>query len=67
MSGPLAGTSNSAGISSTRSGVPSLQPVVNFGMAGIFERSPSGIPPFTHVAIAWIWASVSRRSSANSP
>ncbi len=56
MSGPLAGTSNSCGISSTRSGVPSRQPVVNFGSAGIFDGSPCGIPSFTHVPMAVICA-----------
>ena len=51
-SGPVARTSNPAGISSTRSGVPRLPPIAkNSGSFGIRRSSPRGIPCFTQAAI----------------
>ena len=66
VSGPSAGTATARGIFTTRSGVPSAQPLANVGVFGAFERSPDGIPFAIHFVSVAICASVSRRSSANS-
>src|SRR5882757_4304554 len=49
MSAPSAGTVNPLSIFTTRSGVPSCQPSVNFGNAGVFAGSPLAMPCFTQV------------------
>jgi hypothetical protein len=62
-SGPDAGIVNSAGISTTRSGLPSTQPEPKAGLAGRFPGSPSGAPALAHAAIVAFSETVNLLSS----
>ncbi len=66
-SSPEAGTGKASVIFTTRSGVPSCQPLGKDGGGGAFAGSPRGAPASIHALSSAISASASRRSSRNSP
>ena len=64
--GPAAACRRSA-LVSTRSGVPSCQPLGKWGIGGRFAGSPSGAPCDAHAVMVAISSSRSRRSLTKSP
>jgi hypothetical protein len=64
---PSAGTSNASGIVSTRSGLPSAQPLGQSIGLGRSFASPFGMPASTQAASVSISSCVSRRSLAKWP
>ena len=67
ISGPPAGIGNASSIESTRSGVPSIQPVGNFGFGGNSLGSPSGAPAAAHAFRSSRSFGVTRRSPTKWP